>query len=274
MDRVDHRIPCGRSRLVRASSRPERCGSAFTLLETLVVVAIIALLLAILFPALRSASNSMKKLKCASNMRNLTLRFQLFVDGTSETGQGDSERLGPGRLFINDFQDSMYRIDEFWDLTQTSIGVLSAQNELMLCPAGARRLTKTQGFPCSRQAIGPAEDVTLAVNMRLYRGTIKGLPVLAAPAMSKVQSRILDHAYVPVVIDVDAKVAVKRGLDPFYTAPPRPNTEDPYSDGHYWMPSGRHAGQSNVGFVGGHVLSSSHPEKELWNWDYRAEVRN
>ncbi|MCP4247750.1 MAG: type II secretion system protein [bacterium] len=273
MERVDQRSFLHRSGRPRANGGR---GAAFTLLETLVVVAIIAVLLAVLFPALRSARNQMKKLRCASNMRNLTMHFQLFVDGTSETGKGESEQLGPSRLHINDFQDSAYRIDEFWDLKHTNIGELSAQNELMLCPAGPRKLIKTKGFPCSRKAIGPVEDVTLAVNMRLYKGTFEyqGEPHLATPGMSKVQSRILDHAYVPLVIDVDAEAAIRRGLEPFYTAPPLPNTNDAYSDGFYWMPSGRHAGQSNVGFVGGHVLSSSHPEKELWNWDYRAEVRN
>ena len=48
------------------TSRP-----AFTLIEVLVVVAIIALLIAILMPSLASARNEAKKTQCMSNQRQL-----------------------------------------------------------------------------------------------------------------------------------------------------------------------------------------------------------
>jgi prepilin-type N-terminal cleavage/methylation domain-containing protein/prepilin-type processing-associated H-X9-DG protein len=68
-----------------------RSGSAFTLIELLVVIAIIALLIGILLPALGAARGSMKNLKCLSNMRQLSLGWEMYA------GENDSLLL-PGRF--------------------------------------------------------------------------------------------------------------------------------------------------------------------------------
>ena len=97
------------ARLRRASA------GAFTLIELLVVIAIIALLLSVLLPALAAARAQMKTLRCSSDLRTVAFKFQLFVEGENPEGWGDSERLGRRSFFINDFQDHLYRVDEFWD---------------------------------------------------------------------------------------------------------------------------------------------------------------
>lgn len=56
-----------------------RCGrGAFTLVELLVVIAVIAVLASLLLPALRSAKVSAKRAKCVSNLRQLGLAAQLY----------------------------------------------------------------------------------------------------------------------------------------------------------------------------------------------------
>jgi hypothetical protein len=145
---------------------------------------------------------------------------------------------------------------------------------MALCPAGAKTLKRRRNLPCGSEAISPVENVSLAVNMRLYRAEVEfnGRRVLAPSAATRVRADVLDHQYVPLIMDVDGKLAAQRDIEPFFMAPPLASNEGPYADGRYWMPAKRHHRQVHVGFVGGHVLSSAHPEKERWDWSYQAEV--
>ena len=53
---------------------------AFTLIELLVVIAIIAILMAILFPALRVAREQGRSISCRSNVRTLTMAWLMYKD--------------------------------------------------------------------------------------------------------------------------------------------------------------------------------------------------
>lgn len=66
---------------------PRRCGltvscrrrSAFTLIELLVVVAIIAILMAVLLPALKNAREQAKSVKCGANLRQIGTGIVIYA---------------------------------------------------------------------------------------------------------------------------------------------------------------------------------------------------
>ena len=62
---------------------PRACHSAFTLLEMLVVIAIVGILASLLLPALTRAKEQTRKARCVSNIRQITTAGLMYADDNS-----------------------------------------------------------------------------------------------------------------------------------------------------------------------------------------------
>lgn len=245
---------------------------AFTLVELLVTLAILALLLAIVLPALSSTIRSARGFRCQMSLRSIAFDFSVFADDQLHGDRGSDTQLGSARFRIETFQESQYGLDEFWRWGNVQTYSLPdpANNDPMRCSEIRGPITLRRNTPClSNMAIMPLRNISYGFNLRLQRAErldSQGLPVAPSVLLT---SRIMESPNVPLAWDVDGAEAQARGTTPVFSAPSL-DSLGPFANDQFWYPATRHNGATNFAFVGGHVLSSRRPlEESGWLWSFQ-----
>jgi prepilin-type processing-associated H-X9-DG protein len=125
-----------RARVEHATTRPDRL-TAFTLVELLILIGIVAILISLLMPALAKARRSAIALQCASNMRQVGIGFSMYA--------AENKHTLPYALYQTTTPDVRIAWDDLLnkylggDLTSTEIAARYAPRPraVLQCPADA-----------------------------------------------------------------------------------------------------------------------------------------
>ena len=234
-----------------------RCRPAFTLVELLVVIAILALLIAILLPALSLARAKGRELTCLNNLKQLQIcaklystdhdgfllpnRFVYYID-TQSPSAGFSKDLTwcPGLAPLDTTTDNI-KHGLLWHYNEST--------DIYRCPSDMGKV---------RTEAGEVLNVKRTRSYNLSQ-SINGLPYsnksASLPSFAK-ESEIVNPRPAELIFFVD--VHEDSIFDSHFGIPPRgwDWAEDPPR---WWdLPAGRHSQGGNFSFADGHV--------ERWRW--------
>lgn len=121
--------PLGSTNRCRRPPKCDRGAWAFTLIELLVVIAIIAILAAMLLPALARAKEKAKAAHCVSNEKQIVLGYLMYASDQHDflpvAGEIYSGGVAPCRWFVE--------ISPYLANNQTNINALTAKGKVTAC---------------------------------------------------------------------------------------------------------------------------------------------
>jgi prepilin-type N-terminal cleavage/methylation domain-containing protein len=159
-----------KSNYISRLGKTSRAREGFTLIELLVVIAIIAILAAMLLPALSKAKFKAQGIQCLSNHRQLALAWRLYAEDNREYivyASDDGNRAANPLNYRAwtwthmDFTTDPYNYDPAVDMMQRPLWPYSKSTGIYKCPADH---SKVKG------ADGAIHDRIRTMSMNLYLG--------------------------------------------------------------------------------------------------------
>lgn len=254
---------------------------AFTLVELLVVIGIVALLISILLPALNKARQTANAVKCASNLRQITIGWLIYANanrGASVPGRmpnlgdpnnvydvGNGENYRPRWFVTLGAQSGIYAYNNPSPL-KADDNTKNVENQVFICPTEPQRTNNrnyTYGYNHqflgnSRNRVGTPSGAFNPINFPVRVSRIRAADtVMAADCMGTAAGKpsSVRTGYRPDgASDTNALGNHAWSLDPPRLIPGGDYCDDnSRAPEHRSAPDPRHSGKANIAFCDGHV---------------------
>jgi prepilin-type N-terminal cleavage/methylation domain-containing protein/prepilin-type processing-associated H-X9-DG protein len=248
---------------IRLRRCQKRWRQGFTLIELLVVIAIIAILAALLLPALNKAKEAAKSIECRSNLHQLQLCWHMYADDYSgimvpNDWVADLTMTGNGGVLAQDLTQTSWCMGNALTDTNTAgiqQGLLYPYNNspgIYHCPSDRSTIVDANGNPLSQLRV---RSYNMSQSVNGYGWLVdpsSGLPVDVVQPCFQKYSSITNPLPSQLFVFIDEN---EQTLEDDQFGYPMPN----YDYGVWWdMPSNRHDQGANLSFADGHV--------EHWGW--------